>query len=275
MVPTMPKKRQIVEHNGMDVILPAYNEAEGLETVIHDLRSVKDKIGCDLSLIIVDDGSTDGTGEIGRRLSENHGAIRYVRHERNRGYGSAVISGIEAAVGRHAAIFDADGQFRAEDLSRLYRERNGFDVVVGYRQKRADPWQRRLLGNLWTLVGNLFFGLTLRDLNCGLKIFRSDTLKRLDLKCTGAGITLDIMEQIASMDIPIRQLPCSHYPRIHGRQTGADPQVIQRALSELAFLYQRRRQRLASMQTRKQDDEKRHEHRQDRSKSTEKAEFIP
>ena len=134
------------------------------------------------------------------------------------------------------AIIDADGQFDAQDLVKLLRYTDSFDVVVGYRQRRADPLARRILGQMWTLIGRWLFNILIRDLNCGLKIFKRSLIEALELRCQGPGINLEIMAQLVSSEIPIKEVPCLHFPRTKGTQSGGSLRVIQRALPELLYV---------------------------------------
>jgi glycosyltransferase involved in cell wall biosynthesis len=221
----------------LTIVLPAHNEAGNIESVVASLLAIRDKIGYDLAIVIVNDGSSDGTGHICQKLSDKHPSIRCITHSRNIGYGGAVISGLRASEGDFVAITDADGQFDVSDLIRLLVYIKSFDVVVGYRMHRADPLGRRMLGSVWSMIGRWCFKIPIRDLNCGLKVFRRSIIEGLPLRCLGPGINLEIMTQIVMAGIPIREVPCSHLPRTSGRQSGGSLRVIARALPEFAHVW--------------------------------------
>lgn len=143
------------------------------------------------------------------------------------------------------AITDGDGQFDVKDLIRLLDHVRSFDVVVGSRVRRADPLGRRILGRVWTLIGRWCLRIPVQDLNCGLKVFKRSVIEGLTLRCTGPGINLEIMAQIAMAGIPIKEVPCSHYPRTQGSQSGGSLPVIRRALPELLHVWRVRRKRKA------------------------------
>ena len=225
----------------LTLVLPAHNEAGNIERVVASFLDIRDRIDFALTILIVDDGSSDATGPICRNLAENNPSIRCVRHSRNIGYGGALISGFRASEGDYVAIADADGQFHPADFIRLLEYAESYDVVVGYRQDRADPPGRRLMGRAWSLTGRWFFNIPIRDLNCGLKVFKRSIIAGLPLQCVGPGINLEIMTRIVMAGIPIKEVPCSHFPRVEGNQSGGTLRVMSRALPELAHVWRLKR----------------------------------
>lgn len=225
----MPKK--------LTLVLPAHNEAGNLERVVASFLDVQDQMDFALTLLIVDDGSTDATGSIGRDLSETNPSVRYVQHSRNIGYGGALISGFRASEGDYVAVIDADGQFHASDFIRLLEHVPSYDLVVGYREERADPLGRRLMGQVWSLMGRWIFKIPIQDLNCGCKIFKRSIIADLPLRCLGPGINLEIMTHIVMAGFPIKEVPCSHLPRVVGNQSGGTLRVMIRALPEILHVW--------------------------------------
>jgi len=102
---------------------------------------------------------------------------------------------------------------------------------------------RRLLGRVWSMIGRWCFQVPIRDLNCGLKVFKRSIIEGLTLRCLGPGINLEIMTQIVMAGIPIKEVPCSHFPRTAGRQSGGSLRVITRALPELAHVWRLSREK--------------------------------
>ncbi len=219
------------------LVLPAYNEAENLEGVVRSFLALRDRTDFVLTLLIVNDGSSDATGTICRELCDRYPCVRAVHNGRNVGYGGALLAGFMASEGDYVAMADADGQFQAGDLIRLLEHVPSYDVVVGYRRRRADPAGRRLLGRAWTLTGRWVFKIPIRDLNCGLKVFKRSLIADLPLRCTGPGITLEIMTHIVRAGIPIREVPCTHLPRRAGTQSGGTLRVMVRVLPEVLHVW--------------------------------------
>ncbi len=221
----------------LSIVLPVYNEEENIGRVASSFLAIKNKMEYDLTIVIVNDGSSDATEHICNDLSKNNPSIRCINHKTNIGYGGAVTSGFRASDGDYVALTDGDGQFDANDIIKLLHYTKSFEVVVGYREQRADPLGRRILGRMWTLIGRCCCNIPIRDLNCGLKVFKRSLVDALTLRCLGPGINLEIMTQIVAAGIPIKEVPCSHFPRTAGNQTGGSVRVIKRALPELLHVW--------------------------------------
>jgi len=123
---------------GLSLFFPCHNEAQNVEAVIRDALEVAGQVSKKHEVIIVDDGSKDGTGDIVLRIAKTHPNVRLVRHEMNRGYGEAMKSGFRAA--RLSWIFYSDGdrQFDMHELPDLVAKTSGADIVSGIRTQRKD-----------------------------------------------------------------------------------------------------------------------------------------
>jgi hypothetical protein len=115
-------------------------------------------------------------------------------------------------------------------------------VVAGYRHPRRDPWHRRALAFGWGTIVRLLFDLPIRDIDCAFKVFRRHVLEAVPLASLGAFVNTELLVRARSAGFRIHQVPVTHRPRQHGRQSGARPRVILRALVELATLYRELRQ---------------------------------
>jgi glycosyltransferase involved in cell wall biosynthesis len=153
------------------------------------------------------------------------------------GYGAAVISGINAASKPYVLLSDGDGQFDPADVARLAAEVGDYDVVAGYRLRRADPLLRRLNGKAWSILMRLLFGLRISDVDCGFKLFRREVLNHLELEAQGAMITTELMAKLAGRGSRITEVAVHHLPRLAGTQSGNSWRVIFRAFRELFGLY--------------------------------------
>ncbi|NUQ00482.1 MAG: glycosyltransferase family 2 protein [Armatimonadetes bacterium] len=153
--------------HALTVVIPAYNEADGLPRVLSALREAL--ADCPSSgVVVVDDGSADATAEVARELGAT-----VVRHERNRGNGAALKTGLAQARTELVAIMDADGQHRPEDLPRLLEALEGHDMVVGTRQLDPDAhWIRRWGNRLLCGVASYLVRQPVPDLTCGYRVFR-------------------------------------------------------------------------------------------------------
>jgi glycosyltransferase involved in cell wall biosynthesis len=206
-----------VTAKSISIFFPALNEegtvARLAEDFLEIIRSSFDRG----ELIIVNDGSTDRTGEISDRLARESGEfVRVIHHEKSSGYGNALRAGFEAA--RHDLVFFTDGdyQFDVNDLHAALRHIGEYDVVVGYRQGRQDPKHRLLLSRGYNGLVRMLFGLKLRDVDCSFKLFRKEALGKINIESTGYFIDTEIMVKANRAGLRIKEIGVRHLPRTSG-----------------------------------------------------------
>jgi len=221
----------------LSIVLPCYNEEQNIEGTIQDLRSWEAREKLEVEIVAVDDGSTDGTWGILQRLAGRTSCIRLVRHERNLGYGSAVRAGCDAATMDFVGFMDSDGQFKAEDWSKLLPFLGEFQFVTGRRLHRADSFIRKVNAKLFGILTFLVLGVWIRDINCAMKVWRRDLWPRIrPVHATGALINAEMFYRLHRLGIPWKTVPVHHYPRLKGVQTGAHLGVIFRMFRDLLAL---------------------------------------
>jgi glycosyltransferase involved in cell wall biosynthesis len=232
---------------GITVVLPAYREEGNLATTVEDMLGTLAGCGERHWVVVVNDGSDDGTGSTADLLADRYPArVLVVHHPVNRGYGAAVRTGIATAIERtdSAWLFltDSDGQFRATQLPWFLsqaREQHA-DAVIGYRPRRADPRSRKVNAWLWTQASRLLLGVGARDVDCAYKLINRRLLDGVELRGDAALISPELLMRIADRGARIVQLPVDHYPREHGQQTGAKLSVILASLAGLVGLWRER-----------------------------------
>jgi hypothetical protein len=225
----------------LSMCMPAYNEAETIVDTLDAACAILPAFVKDFEIVVVDDGSRDGTGDLVAHYAEHNPHVRLVRHDQNRGYGAAVTTGLRAAKGDLVAFTDSDGQFSFLDLPQLLTRLPGHEVVVGYRYNRADNKLRCFNAWAWGRLIRLVLGVRVKDLDCAFKIFRRRIVNRLGLKSTGAAINAEILVQCVRGGVKLCEVPVNHYPRTAGAPTGAAFKVILRAFRELPRLWKYRR----------------------------------
>ncbi len=223
--------------SGLTVFLPSHNEEGNIERVVRGFCSTLPGAADNYEIIVVDDGSIDRTGELADRFAAEDPHVRVVHHERNRGYGGAVISGIRAARQPYVLLCDGDGQFDPADVGLLAARIGDCDCVIGRRGRRADPLMRRVNGEAWTIMMRLLFGLKVSDIDCGFKLFRREILDGIELHAKGAMISTELMARLAGRGARICEVEVKHLPRLAGEQSGNSLKVIARAFRELFVLY--------------------------------------
>jgi glycosyltransferase involved in cell wall biosynthesis len=223
--------------SGISVFVPCYDEEGNLEYVVAALKRELSKLAERFEIVVVDDGSRDRTGDIADALAAASAQVKVVHHTKNRGYGAAVSSGLRACTQEWIVLCDGDGQFEASDIGKLTAKTPTYNVVIGRRARRADPFMRRLNGRAWTLLMRLLLGVPVRDIDCGLKLFSRQLVEGLRLEATGAMISAELMAQLVRRGAKICEVEVSHLPRATGEQSGANARVIMRAFKELLVLY--------------------------------------
>jgi glycosyltransferase involved in cell wall biosynthesis len=220
----------------LSLVFPVFDEEENIGRLLDEVRALAPRLASDFEIVVVDDGSRDGSAAVVDRLCEQDPRIRMLRHSDNRGYGAALRAGLREARGELVFFSDADLQFDLDELATLLSHAREFDVVAGFRTPRRDPWGRRVLAWGWGWLVNRLFGLGVRDIDCAFKVFRRPVIEAIPIASVGAFINTEILVRARKAGFRIHQVPVSHRRRRHGRQSGAQPRVILRALVELASL---------------------------------------
>lgn len=225
----------------LSLILPAHNEEHNIGYVVQEALKVLPTAFRDFEVIVVDDGSKDRTPQIADELASRYSQVRVVHHPRNRGYGAALTSGFSVATGDYWMFMDSDRQFDINDINRLLPYVGKYDIVAGYRIKRRDPFYRFIIGHTFNIIVRLLFGVNMKDIDCGFKIFRADVLRGMTLESPGALINTEIHAKANRQRATVVEVGVNHYPRIVGEQSGASLRVILRAFWEIARLWLRLR----------------------------------
>jgi len=221
----------------LSLVFPACDEERNVDPLLDAALALAPRLASSFEVIVVDDGSRDGTAAAVERRRGSAPELRLVRHPSNHGYGAALRSGLRAARGDLVFFSDADLQFDLEQLADLLAHAERFDVVAGYRAPRRDPIGRRLLAAGWCTLVRTLFDLPVKDIDCAFKVFRREVIESMPIASIGAFVNTEILVRARAGGFRIHQIPVSHRPRRHGRQSGARPRVVLRALFELATLY--------------------------------------
>ena len=237
---TAPAARPALASTGISVVLPAYNEAAIIEYTVIDVDMVLRALTSEYEIIVVDDGSRDDTHAVLLALAEAQPELplRVVRHQQNQGYGAALASGFDAATRELIFMTDADGQFDVAELERFLLALDpATDMVIGWRERRADPPMRLLNAAGWKLLVNGLFGYTARDVDCAFKLFRRRVWQQVTVHARGATFSAELLIKARRLGFRVHELPVRHLPRTAGQATGARLDVIVRAFRELFQLW--------------------------------------
>jgi glycosyltransferase involved in cell wall biosynthesis len=223
----------------ISVIFPAFNEEANINKTIEQAFQILSEVTDNWEVVVVDDGSTDRTGEIIKRYNNLKYKFKAIHHPHNKGYGAALKSGITSAKNDLIFFSDSDQQFDLRELKKLLQWIDGYDIIIGYRAKRQDPFYRRLNAFGWNMLVRLLLGLKVRDIDCAFKLFRRAVFGKVKINAVGAMVSTEILSQAVKYGFGIKEVPVSHFPRVKGKQTGANPKVILRAFKELLKLYKK------------------------------------
>jgi glycosyltransferase involved in cell wall biosynthesis len=222
---------------GLTVFLPSHNEEGNVERVVIGFLSELPRVAEHYEVVVVDDGSRDRTGEIADRLAAENPHVLVVHHPKNLGYGGAVSTGLYSGTQPYLLLADGDGQFDPAEMSQLTSRIDHYDVVIGRRKHRADGIMRRVNGKAWTTLSRLLFGLRIRDMDCGFKLFRREAVAGITLQSKSAMITTELMARLAGRNARICEVDVTHLPRLAGEQTGNKPLVVLSAFRDMFSLY--------------------------------------
>jgi glycosyltransferase involved in cell wall biosynthesis len=236
-----PGARVPVSLSSVSIVVPCFNEEPNVAAVVEDARRAAEQNAVWHEIIVVDDGSSDHTREVAEAIAARDPNVRVVVHERNRGYGAAVRSGIAASRWEWVLLTDGDLQFDLSELPRLVARTADAELVAGYRIDRADPLPRRLAAAAWNGLMRRTFDIPVRDVDCAFKLMRGSAVRALDLRSDGAMISTELVVRGWQAGWAIAEVGVHHRPRVAGAATGGDPRVIARAFRERRELAERLR----------------------------------
>lgn len=196
----------------VSVVIPCLNEAESIGQCVNAAQRVLDEHGLDGEVLVVDNGSEDGSGKLARLAGAR------VVEEPRRGYGSAYLAGFAAARGDYIVMIDADLTYDFEEIPRFIRELDaGAELVMGNRMEAVQPGAMSIISRIGNplLSGflNLLFRTPIRDAHCGMRAVRRDVLPVLALQATGMELASEMVIRAARGGLEIRELPIALHPR--------------------------------------------------------------
>jgi glycosyltransferase involved in cell wall biosynthesis len=203
---------------GLSVFFPAYNDSGTIASlVITALRTAR-RLTPDYEVIVVNDGSADGTAEILDELAHIYPQVRIVDHRQNRGYGGALRTGFETATRELVFYTDGDAQYDPAEMEALWRRLDDrVDLVNGYKISRSDPLHRLIIGRIYHYTVKILFGLRVRDVDCDFRLMRRSIFEKVRLEKNSGVICLEMMKKIQDAGFRIAEVPVHHYHRAYGK----------------------------------------------------------
>jgi len=236
----MPKKVKEIS-----VFFPAYNEEANIANTVVKAKNVLEKIADKWEIIIVNDGSSDDTLKIAKELVKEDERVRVVNHKVNRGYGAAFKTGFYSGKYSWTAFTDSDGQFDFAEITKFIEKQRSTkaDMVIGYYLDRKVSLIRKLNTFVWKVIVFLLFGLKVRDVDTGFKLFSKKVINKLPTLESerGAFIESELLIKAIKMDFKIEEVGVRHFPRKEGSATGANIDVVINSFKDLFKLWKKLR----------------------------------
>jgi len=203
--------------NSLSAFFPAYNDVGSIGKIIHTMAWLLPKWADDYEIVVVNDGSADGTADLLKVLGREYPFLKVIHHGVNRGYGAALITGFANCSKELIFYTDGDGQYDVEELPLLL---NAFDenvdIVNGYKIRRSDPSHRVVAGRIYQHLMRILFRLKVRDVDCDFRLFRRSLLAQAQLTCDSGVICVEMMKRFQDAGCRIAEVPVHHYHRYHG-----------------------------------------------------------
>jgi glycosyltransferase involved in cell wall biosynthesis len=222
----------------VSAFFPCYNDEVTIGSVVESVAATIDRLGVEGEIIVVNDGSSDGSERVLKRLTETEPRLRVVTHEHNRGYGGALLSGFGSATNQWVFYTDGDGQFDPNELENLVaRASADIDVVQGYKLNRADSLARKVIGRVYHWFVSFMFGLRVRDTDCDFRLMRRSKLEAIQLEKTTGVICVELVRKLQDTGARFTEVGVHHYRRSHGRSQFFKLTSVVHTLWDLAKLW--------------------------------------
>ena len=198
----------------ISAVVPVYNEVENIPTLIPKLAEVLDRLGHPYEMIFVDDGSSDGSRDLLKEMASQFPLLRILGLKTNRGLSTALLAGMKEARGRFIVTLDSDLQNDPADIPKLLGKLDQFDMATGWRQKRNDPWLKRVSSRIANAVRNWFSGENIHDSACTLRAFKKECVQDLPIF---DGMHRFLPTLVKMEGYRIIEVPVTHHSRRFGQ----------------------------------------------------------
>jgi glycosyltransferase involved in cell wall biosynthesis len=217
---------------------PCYNDAKTIATMVRDVQGALTPLVDELEIVVVDDGSSDGSPDVLHTLAKEVPELVVVVHEHNRGYGGALISAFTTATKDWIFYTDGDAQYDAKEATVMVAAVTpSTDIVQGYKIGRGDPWYRKIIGRVYHHVVKMAFGLHQRDTDCDFRLFRRTLFVEHPLASQTGVICVELVRRFEVAGAEFVEVPVHHYFRPHGKSQFFRLPHIARAALQLSRLW--------------------------------------
>ena len=226
------------QQKSLSIFFPCYNDKGTIASLVIEAKIMAEKLSGDWEVIVIDDGSSDGSRELLLKLQHQVPQLKLVMHEKNRGYGGALRSGFKAATKNLIFYTDGDGQYDVKELPFLWEKLdNDIDIVNGYKIKRSDPAHRIIIGWIYQEVMRLVFWLPIRDPDCDFRLIRRKVFDKVNLVSDTGTITIELVKKFQQAGFKFAEVGVHHYFRAYGKSQFFNFSRVFKTLWQLLFLW--------------------------------------
>jgi len=217
----------------ISIVYPMYNEMENITTAVDEALRFGRAVASEVEIVIVDDASSDGSGELVDELAVIHSEVRVIHHPENRKLGGALKTGFAAASKEWVLYMDSDLPIKMDDALRAVPLTDEADLIIGWRMSRAESWQRHVMSWVYNRLVRTMFGLRVIDVNFAFKMFRNSYAKLVPLTSNGSFIDAEFLLGMQALGARRAELGFVYYPRVAGVSTLGSKMVAMKTFFEM------------------------------------------
>lgn len=222
----------------ISVVIPAYNDETTIARLVQDTDCLLKEVSSDYEIVLINDGSRDGTLAVLQDLANKNKNVRVINHEQNQGYGRTIkelyLSGSKELV----FSLPGDYQFAPKELLTMAKGLHTHDFVIGHRIKRNDPPRRKLQSAIYNMMLRIFYGCSYKDVN-SIKLFRKEILNRITLESDTPFVDAELCIRARKAGFKVIEIPIEHLPRLSQGASGGKFSVIWETFSDLISMSSR------------------------------------
>ncbi|MFB3902569.1 MAG: glycosyltransferase family 2 protein [Acidobacteriota bacterium] len=203
----------------LTVFFPAFNDAGTIASMVISALATARELVSDFEVLIVNDGSTDHTGQVLAELTSVYAPVlRVINHEKNRGYGAALRTGFREASKEWLFYTDGDAQYDPREMRNLVKALGPqVEMVNGYKISRHDPFHRVVIGHIYNFGVKLLFGIRLKDVDCDFRLIRTAVFTQVALDSSSGTICVELVKKFQDFGFRFAEVPVHHFHRAYGR----------------------------------------------------------
>ena len=221
----------------LSFVFPMYNEIENIEACVAGALQIGKKLGIDFEIVVVDDASTDGCGDLADQLALVYPELRVIHQPVNRKLGGTLRTGFSEARKDYILYMDSDLPLDFDDVAAAIPQIDDADILIGYRLTRDEPIKRKILSRGYNLLIRTLFGLKVQDVNFSFKLFKREILTNVQLQSEGSFIDAELLIEAHKQGRVIKEIGLDYHPRVAGESTLASIGVIKKCFSEMGSYF--------------------------------------